>query len=91
MQEKKFFVPATVLAAVGCVCAFLMLPVEAIAAGCIGLLLSVMKRNTHRTKLPLVLSIIALIAGAGVLFWFFYSGAKGIAGTEYWFYKLFHS
>lgn len=58
---------------------------------CSGLLLSVMKRRTHRTKLPLVLSIIALIAGAGVLCWFFYSGAKGIAGTEYWFYKLFHS
>lgn len=33
MTEQKFHIPALILSAVGCVLAFFMLPVEAIAAG----------------------------------------------------------
>lgn len=91
MQEKKFLIPAIAFAAIGCVCAGLMLPVEAIAVGCIGLLLSVLKRGTHRVKLSLVLSVIALLGGVCVLVWMFYAGSRGIAGFSYWFYRLFYT
>ena len=90
MQEQKFQIPALILGALGCVCAFFMLPVEAIAAGSAGLVISVMKREKNRVKLSLVLSVIALLSGALVLWWFFYAGSRGIAGTNYWFYRMFH-
>lgn len=90
MTEQKFHIPALILSAVGCVLTFFMLPVEAIAAGGAGLVLSTMKRNSHRVKLSAALGIIALIGGLCMLGWMIYAGTRGIAGFEYWFYHIFH-
>ncbi len=91
MTEKKFYVPALIFSGLGCLLAFFMMPVEAIAAGGAGLVLSMLRRGTHLVKLSAVLGVIALISGLFTLGWMFYAGTRGIAGVEYWFYKIFHS
>lgn len=89
MNEKKFPIPAIIFSAIGCICAFFMMPVEAIAAGGIGLILSVRKRETHRVKLPVVLGVIAVLGGLLALFWMFHIATKGVVGYSYWLCRIF--
>lgn len=89
MKEKKFHIPALVISLIGAMLGYFMLPVEAIAAGGIGLVLSVFKRKTHQVKLSMVLSVIALLFGIAVLGWMTYVGKTGIGSFSYWYYRLF--
>lgn len=89
MNEKKFPIPAIIFSAIGCICAFFMMPVEAIAAGGIGMILSVRKRETHRVKLPVVLGVIAVLCGLLALCWYCYIGKQGVGGSSYWLFRIF--
>ena len=88
MKEQKFYIPALVLGILGLLLQFFTFGVEAVAAGGIGLGLSIAKRETHRTKLSLVLSVIAILGGIGWMAWFIYLGTHGMGGTDYWFFRL---
>ena len=88
MKEQKFYIPALVLGLLGILLQFFTLGAEAVVAGGIGLGLSLAKRETHRTKLSLVLSVIAILGGLGWLAWFLYLGTHGMGGTSYWLFRL---
>lgn len=84
MTERKFHIPALIAAGLGAVLQFFAFPVGGLIAGITGIVLSVMKRETHRTLLSLVLSVAAI---AGSVFWFVIWGINGDNG--YWLLQLF--
>lgn len=85
MKEQKFYIPALVLGILGILLQFFTFGAEAVVAGGIGLGLSIAKRQTHRTALSLVLSVIAIL---GWLCWCIYLGTHGMGGMDYWFFRL---
>lgn len=88
MSEKKFHIPALVCSILGVLLSFFLFGVEGILAGGIGLGLSIAKRSTHRTRLSLVLSVIAILGGLIWLCWLIYTGSRGMAWHDYWFFRL---
>ena len=88
MKEQKFYIPALVLGLLGILLQFFTFGVESVVVGGIGLGLSVAKRETHRTKLSLVLSVIAILGGLGWIIWCIYIGTRGVGGMDYWFFRL---
>ena len=88
MNEQKFHIPALVCSILGFVLAFFAFGVEAVAAGGIGLGLSLAKRRTHRTRLSLVLSILAILGGLAWVAAVISLGINGMGGTDYWLYTV---
>lgn len=84
MTERKFHIPALIIAAAGAVLQFFCFPIGGLIAGITGLVLSLVKRKTHRTLLSLVLSIAAIL---GSIAWFVIWGINGDRG--YWLFALF--
>ena len=84
MTERKFHIPALILAGVGAVLQFFCFPIGGLIAGVTALVLSIVKRETHRTALSLVLSIAAIL---GSLTWFVLWGING--DQSYWLFSLF--
>lgn len=84
MMERKFHIPALSIAGVGAVLQFFCFPIAGLITGITGLVLSIIKRETHRTALSLVLSIAAIL---GSLTWFVLWGINGDRG--YWLFTLF--
>ncbi|MCC8043801.1 MAG: hypothetical protein LIO69_09920 [Oscillospiraceae bacterium] len=60
MEEKKIHVPSLVLAIIGLVAA-LLLPIITYICSIISLVLSIMKRETHKTKACIVIDIVGLV------------------------------
>ena len=83
MTERKFHIPAIILGAAGMLLQFFAFPVGGLAAGIAGLVLSVIKRTSHRTLLPLVLSVFAILGG---VMWFVIWSING--DHSYWLYSI---
>lgn len=88
MNEKKCCIPALIISIIGMVLGFFCFGVEAVAAGGIGLGLSIAKRNTHRTKLSGVISVIAMLMGLAWIIWLIYLGSRGMSYLDYWLFRL---
>ena len=92
MTEKKFHIPSIVIAAAAVVLEILAFILEGFIAAVIALIYCAFKKDTHRTKIGVVLSIIAIIlAVAGFSLFMFILSRTGFENVEtgYWFVDLF--
>lgn len=88
MNEKKFYLPALIVSILAAGLSFFLFSVEGIVAGIIGLVLSIIKRKTHLTKLSTVLSILAILGGLTMIAFWSYFFLRGGNPTEYWLFRL---
>lgn len=92
MTEKKFHIPSIILAVVAVLLEFFVFIAEGAIVAIIALIICAKKRETHRTKIGVVLSIIALLFGIATFSSFMYIFSRsegGLIETGYWLIDLF--
>ena len=92
MTEKKFHLPSIIIAAVSVVLAVFTFPIESILVSIAAIVVSALKRKTHRTMIGVVLAVSAILFAAGTLaFFMFVIKQRGseLAETGYWLIDLF--
>ena len=92
MTEKKFHIPSIILAVVAVLLEFFVFIAEGAIVAIIALIICAKKRETHRTKIGVVLSIIALLLGIATFSFFMYIFSRSEVGyfeTGYWLIDLF--
>lgn len=91
MTEKKFHIPSIIIAVVAVLLEFFVFVVEGVIAAIIALIICVKKKDTHRTKIGIVLSIIAMIFAIATFAIFMHIISRadiGLIETGYWFFDL---
>ena len=91
MTEKKFHVPSIIIAVAAVLLEFFVFVVEGLIVAIIALIICAKKKETHRTKIGVVLSIIAIIFAIAtfLIFMQIISRAEtGLIETGYWFFDI---
>ena len=91
MIEKKFHIPSIILAAIAVLLEFFSFVAEGLLVAIAALVYCAKKKETHRTKLGVVLSIIAIILAAATfsIFMFILSRTgQGLIESGYWLFDL---
>ncbi len=84
MTEKKFYIPGIVLSVISFFVSFFCFPVESIVIGIVSLVLNLRKRKTHRVKIGMIVTILAIVESALFLAYTLYLNAQGFVATDYW-------
>ncbi len=88
MTEKKFYIPGIILSLISWIIGFFCFPVESIAVSVVSLVLNLRKKNTHRIKIGIILTILALVESIAFLAFTLYLDAQGFVSTDYWLNQL---
>lgn len=88
MNEKKFDVLSISISVVAFLLSFTAFSIEGVAAGIIGIVLAVKRKARYRTKIAMLLSVIAIILGAGFFALLCYHHIKYGSMTDYWLINL---
>ena len=92
MTEKKFHIPSIIIAAAAVILELFSFIAEGLAVAIIALIICAKKKETHRTKIGVVLSILAIIFAIGGSAFFMYViarlGSENVE-TGYWLIDLF--
>lgn len=92
MTEKKFHIPSIIIASAAVILELFSLIAEGLIVAIVALIISAKKKETHRTKIGVVLSILAIIfAIGGFAFFMFVIARLGTESVEtgYWLINLF--
>lgn len=92
MTEKKFHIPSIIIAATAVILELFAFIAEGAIAAIIALVICTLKRKTHRTKIGVVLSIMAIIFAIAIFSFFMYVFSRsevGVFETGYWLIDLF--
>lgn len=84
MTEKKFYILGIILSVISWLVSFFCFPVESIVIGIVSLVLNLRKRSTHRVKIGMIVTILAIVESALFLGFSIYLQAQGYAATDYW-------
>lgn len=87
-MERKFNIPAVTVSAIAVLLGFFCFSVEAVAAGILGIYLTLRKKDTHLIKLPLFLSILAIIGSIIFIIIVIIDCVKHNSTNSYWLYSL---
>ncbi|MBQ7004736.1 MAG: hypothetical protein IJN57_12345 [Oscillospiraceae bacterium] len=88
MTEKKFFLPGIILGVAAWLIGFFCFPVESLAIAIVSLVLNLRKKSTHRIKIGMILTILAIVESIAFLAFTLYLDAQGFVSTDYWLNQL---
>ncbi len=89
MTEKKFNVPLTIMGLAALGLGIFSFCAEASLLGIITLIISLVKKDKFRVKIPVALSIAGIVLGICMLAFMFYTCTVTKNTTGYWFVDLF--
>lgn len=87
-MERKFNIPAVAVSVIALLLSFFGFSVEAIAAGALGLFMTLKKKDTHLIKLPIFLSILAITGSIIFIIINIIICVKYNSTNSYWLYSL---
>ncbi len=88
MNEKKFSIPLIIMSVIALAASFFCFCVEGSVLGLVTMIVSTKKREKYFVKIPIALSVIAVVFGLFMLMIFISHSVKGISTTNYWFIQL---
>ncbi len=88
MNEKKFSIPLIIMSVIALAASFFCFCVEGSVLGLVTMIVSTKKREKYFVKIPIALSVIAVVFGLLMLMIFISHSVKGISTTNYWFIQL---
>lgn len=89
MNEKKFDIVAITVSAVAALLSFFAFTVESIVVAVIAIVLSYRRKSKYRTKIAVVLSILAIVFALAFFAVQCYISIKsGMPASNYWLVKL---
>lgn len=88
MNDKKFYKPGIILSAAAVLLSFFCFSAESVIVGIIALVISLRKRDEYRIKIPVVLSVIAIVSSLAEIIGMIYMYLSMGATTDYWLFSL---
>ena len=88
MNDKKFYKPGIILSAAAVLLSFFCFSAESVIVGIIALIISLRKRDEYRIKIPVVLSVIAIVSSLAEIIGMIYMYLSMGATTDYWLFSL---
>lgn len=88
MTERKFNIPLIIMSAVALGLWFFGLPGESIVLAVITIIASVKLRSRYLIKIPIALSILAILISTAFLTFMIVHESRGISSTDYWLMRL---
>lgn len=88
MKEKKFDIVSITISAFSFFLGFFGMSLEGVIAGVIAIILSIKRKDVYRTKIAIVVSIIAIIISVGFFAFLCYHHLKYNSTTDYWLFEL---
>ncbi|MBQ2824194.1 MAG: hypothetical protein IJF18_06430 [Oscillospiraceae bacterium] len=88
MNDKKFYKPGIIFSAAAVLLSFFCFSAESVIVGIIALVISLRKRDEYRIKIPVVLSVIAIVSSLAEIIGMIYMYLSMGATTDYWLFSL---
>lgn len=90
-DKREFYKAGIVFGAASLILGFLAVPIESIVLAVVALILSILKRNTYRIKVGVILAVLGLLESVPFLVFLIYLGVTKQGALDYWFFELlFH-
>ncbi len=88
MTERKFNIPLIIISILALALGLFGFSAESILLGVITIIFSVKMREKYLIKIPIAISIIAILGSGLFLSFLIWQEVKGIGSTNYWLMRL---
>ena len=88
MNDRKFYKLGIIISAAALALSFFCFSVESIIVGVIALIISLRKRDEYRVKIPVVLSVIAIVSSLAEIIGMICMYLSMGVTTDYWLFTL---
>lgn len=88
MKDKKFHALSIIVSVIAAILSFCGFAVEDVAAGIAGLIMAIKKKDNYRIKIPVIISLLAIIGGLLWITQFIILGVNGTGSVNYWLFVL---